>query len=96
VSPKNSYLRNKALQIAAQLPENREEALTVLTFAADIIRNLYDAPGPVSSGGSGSLSGNGNGNGGPPGSPPPDEGTRSATVVGLFREQSEVPGHLRR
>lgn len=98
MSPKNSQMRNKALQIAAQLPENRDDALTVLAFAADIIRNLYDAVGPASGSGSSSpVAGNGNGNGTPPDGGPPGEGTRSATVVGLFRgDHAEGPGYLRR
>ena len=85
MSPKNVSNRRLALQIAAQLPENREDALAVLTYAAEIVRGIHEgfvpARGSGSGGaGAGSGSGSGNGNGGGGG-----EQSASGTVVGLFR-----------
>lgn len=37
---KEYWLRRQAIQVAAQLPEDREHALKVLEFAGELVRNF--------------------------------------------------------
>lgn len=41
------HLRKEAVEIAAQLPENAEEALAVLRYAAELIRWFVDDYHPL-------------------------------------------------
>lgn len=42
-----AYLRRHAVQIAAQLPEGREDALAVLSFASEIVERFLSASPPA-------------------------------------------------